>query len=248
MADRGSDPKPAAAAGDCRCRQMRLKPLILLWVGIWLVLGGCSPQPSEPETASAPQSPAADYAGTIVAVGNSLTAGLGVPEDQAYPARLARRLAADGRHYRVINAGVSGETSSGALSRIGWVISSLEPDIVILETGANDGLRGLDPELLKNNMDRLVGILKGHDIQVILAGMQMPPNFGRTYTRAFAAIYPQIAAKHGVLFVPFFLEGVAGRVHLNQADRMHPTADGYARIVETLYPYVVTAVERHRGA
>jgi acyl-CoA thioesterase-1 len=187
------------------------------------------------------------YEGTIVAVGDSLTAGLGVAEDQAYPAQLARRLQAGGYNYQVINAGVSGETSSGALSRIEWVISSLRPDIVILETGANDGLRGLDPDLLKTNLDRLVSTLTARNIQVIMAGMLMLPNLGPDYTRAFSDIYPQIAQKHGVIFIPFFLDGVAGEAHLNQPDKLHPTVDGYTRIVETVYPYVVRSIERHKA-
>ncbi|MEE4113516.1 MAG: arylesterase [Desulfobacteraceae bacterium] len=220
----------------------------VLLIGISLILSGCSQEsPVQTAVVETPP-PALVYAGTIVAVGDSLTAGLGVAEDQAYPAQLARRLQAGGYNYQVINAGVSGETSSGALSRIAWVISSLRPDIVILETGANDGLRGLDPELLKTNLDRLVSTLTARNIQVILAGMLMLPNLGPDYTRAFSEIYPQIAEKHGVIFIPFFLEGVAGDPHLNQPDKLHPTADGYIRIVETVYPYVVRAIERHKAS
>ncbi len=218
-----------------------------LLIGISLILSGCS-QESPVETADVvAQPPAPAYAGTIVAVGDSLTAGLGVDEDLAYPAQLARRLRAGGYNYQVINAGVSGETSSGAISRIEWVISSLRPDIVILETGANDGLRGLDPNLLKTNLDRLVSALTARNIQVIMAGMLMLPNLGPEYTRAFSDIYPQIAQKYGVIFIPFFLDGVAGEAHLNQPDKLHPTADGYARIVETVYPYVVRAISRHKA-
>jgi acyl-CoA thioesterase-1 len=207
-----------------------------------------SKRPRRPTRApSSLETPAPAYEGAIVALGDSLTAGLGVDENMAYPSQLARRLAADGYNFRVVNAGVSGETSSGALSRIDWVISSLQPDIVILETGANDGLRGLDPGLLEANLDRLVARLKSRNIQVILAGMQMLPNLGPDYIRAFADIYPRIAAKHGVLLIPFFLEGVAGRPELNQNDRMHPTAEGYTRVVETVYPTVVTAIGRYRS-
>jgi len=212
-----------------------------------LLAFGCSQEPPVEKVVPASQVPVPVYDGTIVAVGNSLTAGLGVPEDQAYPAQLARRIQAGGINYRVINAGVSGETSSGALSRIDWVVASLKPDIVILETGANDGLRGLDPELLEANLDRLVASLVDRNVQVILAGMMMLPNLGPNYTRAFGEIYPRIAAQHGVLFIPFFLEGVAGQTHLNQDDRMHPNADGYARIVETVYPYVITAIQRRQS-
>lgn len=230
-----------------RCRPVsRIQPKLLL-IGFALILAGCSPdQPAEKPVTGA-QSSVPAHAGTIVAVGDSLTAGLGVPEDQAYPAQLARRLQANGYAYRVINAGVSGETSSGALSRIEWVISSLSPDIVILETGANDGLRGLDPELLESNLDSLISLLTARDIQVVLAGMLMLPNLGPEYTLAFSKVYPRVAEKHEVVFIPFFLEGVAGNPGLNQPDRMHPTAEGYAHIAETVYPFVLTAIERHRA-
>jgi len=220
----------------------------LLIIGLSLLVAGCSQEPTTETPAPEVKAPAPAYEGTIVAVGDSLTAGLGVDEEMAYPAQLERRLTGDGYHFRVVNAGVSGETSSGALSRIDWVVASLKPDIVILETGANDGLRGLDPDLLLSNLDRLVDHLKSRNIQVILAGMQMLPNLGPEYIQAFADIYPRIAAKHGVPLIPFFLEGVAGRHELNQDDRIHPTAEGYARIVETVYPTVVTAIQRHRSS
>ena len=234
-------------ASPSRSRQRWLLGLAFLMTVIWAVLSGCSSEQPVGKTTDGGQPTVPAYAGTIVAVGDSLTAGLGVPERQAYPAQLARRLSADGYGYQVINAGVSGETSSGAVSRIDWVISSLSPDIVILETGANDGLRGLDPNLLQSNLDLLVSTLRASNIQVILAGMLMLPNLGPDYTQAFAEIYPRIAEKHGVIFIPFFLDGVAGQPHLNQPDRLHPTAEGYARIVETVYPYVITAIQRHKS-
>lgn len=224
-----------------------MKSIVSLLLCIGLVLSGCSQKDPVEPAAAASQTPAAVYEGTIVAVGDSLTAGLGVAEAQAYPAQLAGRLHADGYNYRVINAGVSGETSSGALSRIEWVVSSLDPDIVILVTGANDGLRGLDAGLLESNLDRLVATLKRQDIQVVLGGMLMLPNLGPDYTRAFAEIYPRIADKHGVIFIPFFLEDVAGQADLNQSDKLHPNAEGYTRIVETIYPFVVEAIGRHRA-
>ena len=185
--------------------------------------------------------------GIIVALGDSLTEGLGVDEDQAYPAQLLRKLKAHGYDYAVINAGVSGETSSGTLSRLKWVISSLKPDIVILETGANDGLRGIDPALLESNLDQLIRILKGNQVEVVLAGMRMLPNLGPDYIKAFSTIYPKLAQTHDVIFMPFFLEGVAGQSQFNQADKIHPTAEGYRRIVEHIYPYVLRAIAAVRA-
>ena len=223
------------------------KMMVLILIGFGLVLSGCSEEQTGEKIVAEAQSPAPSYAGTIVAVGDSLTAGLGVAEEQAYPAQLALRLKADGHNYRVINAGVSGETSSGARSRIEWVTESLDPDIVVLETGANDGLRGLNPELLKTNLDYLVGFLKARDIEVVLAGMQMLPNLGPEYTRAFSQIYPWVAEKHDIILIPFFLKGVAGSDSLNQPDKLHPTADGYTRIVETVYPFLLKAIERHEA-
>jgi acyl-CoA thioesterase-1 len=184
-----------------------------------------------------------EHAGVIVAFGNSLTAGSGVAENEAYPAQLERKLNADGHHYKVINAGVSGETSSGALSRIKWVLT-MKPDIVILETGANDGLRGIDPELTRNNLDATVAALKEHGVVVVLAGMQMASNLGREYTEKFAAMYPSVAAKHQVILMPFFLAGVAGDPNLNQEDGIHPTAKGYEIVTANIYPYVIDAIKQ----
>lgn len=230
-----------------RLRQVTTRPLrgwtLLV---ITLVLLGCNSDQTGSDSGVTPAKSPPVFEGTIVAVGDSLTAGLGVDEDQTFPAQLARKLTADGYRFDVINAGVSGETSSGTLSRIQWVLSSLKPDIVILETGANDGLRGLDPDLLKNNLDELIARLKTEKIQVILAGMLMLPNLGPEYTQAFATIYPRLAEKHQVVFMPFFLEGVAGQSQLNQPDKLHPTAQGYSCIVDNLYPYVLKAIERYR--
>lgn len=207
---------------------------------------GCEGEPDRAPEPPAKAPPTPVYDGTIVAVGDSLTAGLGVSEEDAYPARLSRRLKASGYRYQVINAGVSGETSSGARSRIDWVIASLNPDIVILVTGANDGLRGIDPELVEANINAICQILKENNIEVLLAGMQMLPNLGPEYTKAFSMIYPLIAKKHSVVYMPFFLKDVAGEIQLNQPDRIHPTAEGYDRITENLYPYVLQAIERKR--
>jgi acyl-CoA thioesterase-1 len=223
----------------------RLKGLFgLLCLILWIpIANGCSGDPPTAAKTRPTTSPTRQYEGTIVAMGDSLTAGLGLAEEKAYPAQLSRRLSAAGHRFKVVNAGVSGETSSGALSRVEWVIASLKPDIVILETGANDGLRGIDPALLEANLNRLITVFKAHNIEVILAGMQMLPNLGPDYTRAFKTIYPRIAQQHRIILIPFFLEGVAGRDHLNQPDKIHPTAAGYTRIVDTIFPFVLNAID-----
>jgi acyl-CoA thioesterase-1 len=197
------------------------------------------------ETAAVPQQNQADYQGTIVAMGDSLTAGLRVNENDAYPAQLERKLQAAGLHWTVVNAGISDETSSGALSRINWVLK-LRPDIVILETGANDGLRGVDPRVTQRNIDEMLRIFKKNKVLVVLAGMRMVRNLGTEYTDAFDAVYPRLAAKHSVTLIPFFLQGVAGEASLNQTDGIHPTAEGYRVITGKIYPYVLQAIKKYQ--
>lgn len=211
---------------------------------LFLALDGCRGE-AAPTPTSTPPSEQPAYQGTIVAFGNSLTEGLGVTPDQAYPAHLERKLISEGYPYQVINAGVGGETSSGALSRIDWILT-LKPDIVILETGGNDGLRGIEPALTKENISQLVRRFQESDIEVVLAGLQIVQNLGQEYTTAFKEIYPAVAEERGVILVPFFLEGVAGEPELNQADGIHPTPAGYEIIAETIYPYVIEAIEKRR--
>jgi acyl-CoA thioesterase-1 len=227
-----------------RCKRNIITAMVSCGIFIW---NGCNADSTATDNALTPTAKAPPaFDGTIAAVGDSLTAGFGVDEASAYPARLERKLHDGGYHYRVINAGVSGETSSGARSRIEWVITSLKPDIVILETGANDGLRGIDPRVLETNLDHICTVLKQNNIQILLAGMHMLPNLGPEYTRAFSTIYPKVAKQHQAVFMPFFLKEVAGNTQLNQPDRIHPTAQGYMRITENLYPYVLEVIERHR--
>ena len=204
-----------------------------------LMLSGCK-QPAEKKTVEQEKK---DYAGIIVAVGDSLTAGLGVAEDDNYPAQLQRRLDAEGLRYRVINSGVSGETSSGTLSRLNWILS-LKPDIVILETGANDGLRGVDPGLTRKNIEKIVAVLKERKIITILAGMRMVGNMGLGYTDPFRQLYLDVAKESGIIFMPFFLEGVAADPALNISDGIHPNRRGYEIIVGNLFPSVLQAIER----
>ena len=167
----------------------------------------------------------------IVAFGDSLTAGLGVATEDTYPARLERRLDEQGLRYRVINAGVSGDTTAGGLRRVEWVLKS-HPDMVILELGGNDGLRGLNVQETKANLERIIRRCQEASVTVVLAGMKLPPNYGADYTKAFEAIYPALAKRYRVPLIPFFLDGVAGSASLNQADGIHPTSEGYRIITE----------------
>lgn len=220
--------------------------IISLFIVLWLPLMGCRNE-STPEAAGQKEIDYKNsYIGTIVAVGDSLTAGFGVDESEAYPALLEKKLFLDGYYFKVVNAGISGETSSGALSRIQWVVSSLNPDIIILETGANDGLRGIDPDVLRRNLDEIVTALKRNNVEVVLAGMKMLPNLGPAYITHFAKIYPEVARKHKILLIPFFLESVAGDTRFNQPDGIHPNQDGYRRIVDYIYPYVLEAVKKYQ--
>ncbi len=208
---------------------------------ICLLLTACGGSNGPAPTAT--PAPATDAPITIVAVGDSLTEGLGLSENEAYPAQLEQRLRDDGYPVNVINAGVSGETSSGARSRLDWVLQA-EPDIVILATGGNDGLRGIDPELTGENLDATVETLVEDEVIVVLAGMQIVQNMGEPYLAAFRSVYPRVAETHdGVILIPFFLDGVGGIPELNQPDAIHPTAEGYSVVVETIYPYIVEAIE-----
>ena len=171
----------------------------------------------------------------IVAFGNSLTAGLGVTLDESYPAQLQRKLDASGYLYRVVNAGVSGDTTAGGIRRVSWVLSS-KPSIVILELGGNDGLRGLSLQETKSNLERIIQQLQHVSATVVLAGMKLPPNYGKEYTAGFEALYHALAKQYHLTLIPFFLDGVAGSSSLNQADGIHPTGEGYRLIVEQVFP------------
>lgn len=188
----------------------------------------------------------ADSPITIVAMGDSLTEGLGVPEENAYPAVLERNLQRAGHDVKVVNAGISGETSAGALSRTEWILR-LNPDILILETGANDGFRGVDPAAMRKNIAATIRILQKRDVIVVLAGMKMVKNLGEDYTRAFADVYPNLAVDFDVIFIPFILEGVAGDPALNREDGIHPNAEGYRKVAAHVQPYMEKAIERWRG-
>lgn len=181
----------------------------------------------------------------IVAFGDSLTAGLGVPQDQSYPAHLQRKLDTAGYAYRVVNAGVSGDTTAGGVRRVSWALNS-KPTIVILELGANDGLRGLSLNETKANLEGIVQQFQQASVTVVLAGMKLPPNYGQDYTAGFEALYQAIAKQYRLTLIPFFLDGVAVSSTLNQADGIHPTGEGYRLIVEKVFPTLKPLLERNR--
>ena len=170
----------------------------------------------------------------IVAFGDSLTAGLGVPPDDAYPGQLARWLREQGLAYEVINAGVSGETSAGGLRRVEWILKS-QPMLVILELGANDGLRGQPLKETYENLKGIIDGLKAKGVIVVLAGMRLPLNYGDDYTEEFSDLYERLAKEYEIPFIPFFLEGVATHRHLNQGDGLHPNAEGYSIVVQNVW-------------
>ncbi|WP_218944309.1 arylesterase [Marinicella rhabdoformis] len=169
---------------------------------------------------------------TILALGDSLTEGLGVAKDQNYPALLEQKLKQKGhKNIKVVNSGLSGETSSGLKARIDWVLQT-SPDITILTIGANDAMRGLPTDLMEQNIAEIIEKLQASGSKVILGGMQIYDNLGKKYVTEFNAIYTRLAAQYEVPLMPFFLDGVAGDSKLNQADGIHPTTEGYAVIVE----------------
>jgi acyl-CoA thioesterase I len=204
-----------------RFQRLHHIPLSVMFVFVFLY----------PTAVMAGSSSAPDIRPRIVAFGDSLTAGLGVSTDESYPVQLQRRLDALHYRYRVINAGVSGDTTAGGLRRVPWVLNS-KPELVILELGGNDGLRGLSLDQTKSNLSQTIQRLQRAGVIVILAGMKLPPNYGQEYTMGFEAIYPALAKQYHLPLIPFFLEGVAASTTLNQADGIHPTKEGYGIIVE----------------
>jgi acyl-CoA thioesterase I len=218
-----------------------LAALLLAWL-CCLLPAGCerretAPQAEQTETVRT-------YNGTIIAAGDSLTAGLGVAQQDAWPDLLAKKLAENGHHWRVINAGISGETSSGMHARSKWLLAQ-RPGIMIVATGANDGLRGIPPPTIRENIAETVRLLQAGQVTVVLAGMQIVQNLGADYSREFAAIYPAVADERRCILIPFLLEGVAGEPALNQEDTIHPNEKGHRLIAETVYPYVLQAIRAH---
>lgn len=198
---------------------------------------------SAPVTAASSPAPVAEKGPLVIFLGDSLTAGLGLPEEQAYPALLDHRLNAKGTPVRVLNAGVSGDTTAGGLARLDWLLKQ-KPDILVLGLGANDGLRGLELAQTEKNLREIVRRAQASGVRVLLLGMMIPPNYGADYTERFRKMYPGIADDMDIPLVPFLLEGVGGIANLNQADGIHPTAEGQeivANNVERLLTEMVKA-------
>ena len=195
------------------------------------LLAGCGNEPApEQPAASAPPAaaqPAPDNRPTIVAFGDSLTEGFGVDPARSYPAVLQRLIDRAGKSYHVVNAGVSGETSMDGLARVDLVLG-YKPKIVIVEFGGNDGLRGVPVAVTRSNLEQIVERLQSGGVQVVLAGMKLPPNYGPEYVAKFEALFPALAAKYRLKLIPFLLEGVGGNARFMQRDGLHPNARGYA--------------------
>lgn len=174
----------------------------------------------------------------LLVLGDSLTAGYGLPAEQAFPMRLQDWLKRNGVDVTVVNAGVSGDTSAGGLARLDWAIGATPPDFALVELGANDGLRGLPPAGMESNLDKIVTRLKARGVKVLLAGMYAPRNFGRDYAAEYDAVFPRVAQRHQVPLYPFFLDGAATDPAFNQPDGLHPNARGVEAIVERIGPHV----------
>jgi len=211
----------------------------------------------EPRATSAPAATATPAAAPapararprIVALGDSLTAGLGLPTGSAYPALLEQRLTDSGMDFEVVNAGVSGDTSAGGLERLDWALQG-DVRVLIVALGANDGLRGLPLDQMRRNLSQIIERAQARGIKVVLAGMEAPPNYGRDYIAGFHNVYPELAAQYKVALVPFLLQNVAGKATLNQRDGIHPTPEG-ARIVAdnvwTVLKPIAEAQAAHQG-
>jgi acyl-CoA thioesterase-1 len=191
---------------------------------------------------------APDGRGSIVFLGTSLTAGLGLDPSEAYPALIQERIDAAGLPFVAVNAGVSGETSAGARQRIDWLLQR-PVDVLVVETGANDGLRGIDPAALRGNLDAILDRAEAKDPSpsLVVVGMEAPPNLGARYTSAFREVFREVAEEHEATFIPFLLEGVAGVERLNQGDGIHPTAEGQRRMADIVWR-ALEPVLRERAA
>lgn len=205
-----------------------------------------SPASATPDTSTAPAAattPVTDARPRIVVLGDSLTAGLGLRVSDSYPSLLQERLKAEALDFAVVNAGVSGDTSAGGLARLDWALQG-DVRVLVVALGANDGLRGLPAEDLRDNLAHIIERAQARGIRVILAGMEAPPNLGRDYIVSFHKVYPALAATYHVALVPFLLQGVAGNETLNQRDGIHPTAAGARIVADNVWAVLKPMIER----
>ena len=221
---------------------IRTHPAVLAGALALLPMAACGgraapPQPTQstPAVSSPERRPTADARPKIVVLGDSLTAGLGLQPSESYPARLQEKLDDAGDKWDVVNAGVSGDTSAAGLDRLDWAIDQPNVRILILELGANDGLRGLPPAEMEKNLGTIIERAHAKGVGVLLAGMEAPPNYGPDYTSAFHRVYPDLAQKYHVVLIPFLLDHVAGIRSLNQGDGIHPTAAGARIVADTVW-------------
>lgn len=218
----------------------RLRTTRIIVGGAALLLAACGKtgesRRSLPGPPAAAPAQAVASAPSIVFLGTSLTAGLGLDPDSAYPALVRRKLDRAGLQYRVVNAGVSGESSAGALGRVDWILRG-KPAVLVLETGANDGLRGQNPDSIRANIQTMIDRIRERSpsTRIVLAGMEALPNLGANYVRRFRAIYPSLAAANHLPLIPFLLAGVAGIDSLNQQDGIHPNDAGARRVAENVW-------------
>jgi acyl-CoA thioesterase-1 len=204
-------------------------------LGLVAALVGCE-RPRDDSSASSPPPTSSLDQPSVVFLGTSLTAGLGLDPEQAYPALIQKKIDSLGLGYRVVNAGVSGETSAGAVRRADWLFQQ-PVSVLVVETGANDGLRGLPPDSLRANIQAIFDRAKRLQPppRLVLLGMRVPPNYGRTYSQQFQSLYPELARANHAILVPFLLQDVGGIASLNQADGVHPTAAGQRKMAETVW-------------
>lgn len=214
---------------------------LVILLAAWLT--SCSASTEKKEAEEGNQVVEAPPKKTILFFGNSLTAGYGIDPEESFAGRTQSRLDSLKKEYRVINGGLSGETTAGGLSRLDWFLEE-EPYLFVLELGGNDGLRGIALTETKKNLLAIVDKVRAKypNTKIILAGMQIPPNMGQEYTEEFKAIYPAVAKEKNIELIPFLLEGVAGNPDLNLPDGIHPTAEGHRIVMETLWPYISKAL------
>jgi acyl-CoA thioesterase I len=180
----------------------------------------------------------------VVILGDSLTDGYGIARESAYPALIDRRLKSEGHgDIEVVNAGISGSTTASAKGRLKWHLKN-KPGVLVIALGANDGLRGMKIDQTRRNLSKLIATAKSEGIQVMLAGMRLPPNYGKEYTEGFAKLYRDLAREHAVPLVPFLLEGVGGEKELNLEDGMHPNERGHEKMAQTLYPHLLKLIQK----